>query len=62
MSGSLSLAVVEAVAENVVVPLEREDTGVFRLLEDIPPAWVGDVGLDGPGCNETKGAWNRLRV
>jgi hypothetical protein len=43
-------------------PLEREDTGVFRLLEDIPPARVGDVWLDGPGCNETKGAWNRLRV
>jgi hypothetical protein len=38
-------------------PLEREDTGVSRLLTDLPPPLVGDVWLDGPGCNETKGAW-----
>ena len=37
-------------------PLEREDTGVLALLE-VPPPRVGDVWLDGPGCNETKGAW-----
>jgi hypothetical protein len=36
-------------------PLEREDTGVSGLLEAAPPPSVGDVWLDGPGCNETKG-------
>ncbi len=38
-------------------PLEREDTGVSRLLDDVPPPKVGDVWLDGPGCDETKGAF-----
>ncbi len=38
-------------------PLEREDTGVSRLLEEFPPPRVGDVWLDGPRCDETKGAW-----
>ncbi len=38
-------------------PLEREDTGVSRLLTELPPPSVGDVWLDGPGCDETKGAW-----
>lgn len=38
-------------------PLEREDTGVSRLLEELPPPRVGDVWLDGPGCDETKGAF-----
>jgi hypothetical protein len=38
-------------------PLEREDTGVSRLLEELPPPRVGDVWLDGPRCDETKGAW-----
>lgn len=37
-------------------PLEREDTGVSELLQLAPPR-VGDVWLDGPGCNEAKGAW-----
>ena len=37
-------------------PLEREDTGVSRLLE-LPPPRVSDVWLDGPGCDETKGAF-----
>lgn len=37
-------------------PLEREDTGVGQLLHLHPPG-VGDVWLDGPGCNEGKGAW-----
>jgi hypothetical protein len=35
-----------------------EDTGVSRLLEELPPPRVGDLWLDGPGCDETKGAWN----
>ncbi len=38
-------------------PLEREDTGASRLLEDLPQPRVGDVWLDGPGCDETRGAW-----
>lgn len=38
-------------------PLEREDTGVSRLLEKLPSPRVGDVWLDGPGCDETKGAF-----
>jgi hypothetical protein len=38
-------------------PLEREDTGASELLADLPPPRVGDVWLDGPGCDETKGAW-----
>ncbi len=38
-------------------PLEREDTGVSRLLEELPPPRVGDVWLDGPRCDESKGAW-----
>ncbi len=38
-------------------PLEREDTGVSRLLTELPPPSVGDVWLDGPGCDETKGAF-----
>jgi hypothetical protein len=37
-------------------PLERADTGVFQLLTRTPPK-VGDVWLDGPGCDETKGAF-----
>jgi hypothetical protein len=37
-------------------PLDREDTGVFRLLAVAPPK-VDDTWLDGPGCTETKGAW-----
>jgi hypothetical protein len=43
-------------------PLEREDTGVFGLLEDVPTPSVGDVWLDGPGCDETKGAWKVMAV
>ena len=38
-------------------PLEREDTGVSRLRADLPPPRVGDIWLDGPRCNESKGAW-----
>jgi proline iminopeptidase len=38
-------------------PLEREDTGVFRLLGDLPPPRIGDIWLDGPGCHESKGAF-----
>jgi hypothetical protein len=38
-------------------PLEREDTGVSGLLRAVPSPRVGDVWLDGPGCDETKGAW-----
>ena len=38
-------------------PLDREDTGASRLLADVPPPGVGDFWLDGPGCDETKGAW-----
>jgi hypothetical protein len=38
-------------------PLEREDTGVSELLKDVPSPKVGDVWLDGPGCDETKGAF-----
>ena len=38
-------------------PLEREDTGLSHLLPDLPPPTVGDVWLDGPGCDETRGAW-----
>lgn len=38
-------------------PLEREDTGVDSLLPGLSPLKVGDVLLDGPGCDETKGAW-----
>jgi hypothetical protein len=37
-------------------PLEGADTGVDRLLTVDEPS-EGDVWLDGPGCNETKGAW-----
>jgi hypothetical protein len=28
-----------------------------RLLADFPPPRVGDIWLDGPGCDETNGAW-----
>jgi hypothetical protein len=38
-------------------PLEREDTGASWLLADLPQPRVGDVWLDGPGCDETRGAW-----
>jgi hypothetical protein len=38
-------------------PLEREDTGVTQLLPEIQPPTVGDIWLDGPGCDETKGAF-----
>jgi hypothetical protein len=38
-------------------PLEREDTGASQLLADLPQPRVGDVWLDGPGCDETRGAW-----
>jgi hypothetical protein len=38
-------------------PLEREDTGVSRLLPGCQALQVGDVLLDGPGCDRTKGAW-----
>jgi len=37
-------------------PLEGADTGVDRLLALQEPS-EGDVWLDGPGCDETKGAW-----
>lgn len=37
-------------------PLEGVDTGVDRLLPVEGPS-EGDVLLDGPGCDETKGAW-----
>lgn len=37
-------------------PLEGADTGVDRLLGVDEPS-EGDVWLDGPGCDETKGAW-----
>jgi hypothetical protein len=37
-------------------PLEREDTGVPRLLDEAPPS-IGDVWLDGPGCDAAKGAF-----
>lgn len=43
-------------------PLEREDTGVSRLLTEVPPPRVGDVWLDGPGCDETKGAFKVIAV
>jgi hypothetical protein len=43
-------------------PLEREDTGVSRLLEELRPPRVGDVWLDGPGCDETKGAFRVTSV
>jgi hypothetical protein len=43
-------------------PLEREDTGVPRLLADLPPPKVGDVWLDGPGCDETKGTHKVLAL
>lgn len=38
-------------------PLEREDTGVSRLLANMATPKPGDVWLDGPGCDKTKGAW-----
>ncbi len=37
-------------------PLEGADTGVDRLLAVKEPS-EGDVWLDGPGCDDTKGAW-----
>jgi hypothetical protein len=37
-------------------PLEGADTGIDRLLAVEEPS-EGDVWLDGPGCDETKGAW-----
>ncbi|HZD79424.1 MAG TPA: hypothetical protein VE646_05235, partial [Actinomycetota bacterium] len=43
-------------------PLEREDTGAFRLLPNLPATKVGDVLLDGPGCDETKGAFEVMTV
>ena len=42
-------------------PLEREDTGTSRLLDTAPPA-VGDVLLDGPGCDATTGAFAVMAV
>jgi proline iminopeptidase len=38
-------------------PLEREDTGKWTLLTGLQPLNVGDILLDGPGCDETRGAW-----
>jgi hypothetical protein len=38
-------------------PLEQEDTGATHLLADVPPPRMGDIWLDGPGCDETTGAW-----
>jgi hypothetical protein len=38
-------------------PLERDETGTSRLLADLRPPRLGDVWLDGPGCDEDKGAW-----
>ena len=38
-------------------PLEREDTGVTRILPDFLHPKVGDILLDGPGCHDSKGAW-----
>ncbi len=38
-------------------PLEREDTGASQLLAGLAQPRVGDVWLDGPGCDETRGAW-----
>jgi hypothetical protein len=38
-------------------PLEREDTGASQLLAGLPQPRAGDVWLDGPGCDETRGAW-----
>ena len=38
-------------------PLERGDTGADSLLAGLAPLKVGDVLLDGPGCDETRGAW-----
>ncbi len=43
-------------------PLEREDTGASQLLADLPPPRVGDVWLDGPGCDEIRGAWKVVAV
>ena len=43
-------------------PLDREDTGAYRLLTEIPPPRVGEIWLDGPGCDETKGAWKLKTV
>src|SRR5574342_419117 len=43
-------------------PLEREDTGVFGLLKGLSTPRVGDVWLDGPGCDETKGAFTVTAV
>jgi hypothetical protein len=37
-------------------PLEGADTGVDRLLAVKEPS-EGDVWLDGPRCDDTKGAW-----
>ena len=38
-------------------PLEREDTGATQLLAPLLQPRLGDVWLDGPGCDETRGAW-----
>jgi hypothetical protein len=38
-------------------PLERGDTGVARILHRFQSPNVGDVLLDGPGCDQTTGAW-----
>ena len=43
-------------------PLEGEDTGTSRLLAGLPPPKLGDVWLDGPGCDETKGAWKVVAI
>jgi hypothetical protein len=43
-------------------PLEREDTGVSRLLDDASPPRIGDVWLDGPGCDATRGAFTVVDV
>jgi hypothetical protein len=42
-------------------PLEREDTGVAQILPRFQSPKVGDILLDGPGCDETTGAW-RVRA
>lgn len=37
-------------------------SSAWGLLPDIPPIAVGDVLLDGPNCDETKGAWRVAEV
>jgi hypothetical protein len=38
-------------------PLEREDTGVAELLPQFASPHVGDLWLDGPGCDQGRGVW-----